>query len=357
MILRVATLLSAAVLVNSVAVRTESVLPPTRSVVPTVTVTGPTGSDTLSTITPTFTVRTANVTTSDRPLTLRLQISSDPGFAGPFIVDTAVQDDSVTIVLARPLPERVQIFWRAVARTAVGDSAISATGGPRFVPQWLTLIFPNAPNGTTLDARRPEFVWSSARVSSPPGSWTYDLAVTNTATGQIAIMAVSLLDTMFVPASDLESNTPYRWGVVARLATGDSTRQTSRATFVIFYATTPLATLLFQNFPNPFPSVTSPVTCVWFDLRQAGTVQLDVLDIRGHPVRTLVPSPTVSSFLPAGRYGRASADGSGLGTGCDERFTWDGSDTGGRTVPSGVYLLRLRADGVVSVRKMVFRGR
>ncbi|MFN2399675.1 MAG: hypothetical protein ABR543_13715 [Gemmatimonadaceae bacterium] len=357
MILCVATLVSAAVLVNGVPVRTESASPPVRGAIPTVTVTGPIGSDTLSTITPTFTVRTANVATAERPLTIRLQISSDPTFTGPFLVDTAVQSDSVTIVLARPLPERAQIFWRAVVRTVAGDSSISATGGPRFVPQWLTLIFPNAPNGTTLDARRPEFVWSSAGVASPPGPWIYDLTVTNAGTGQIAIMAVSLLDTMFVPASDLESNTPYRWSVAARLATGDSTRQTSRATFVVFDATTPLATLLFQNFPNPFPSVTSPVTCVWFDLRQAGTVQLDVLDIRGHAVRTLIPSQTVSSSLPAGRYGRANADVGGLGTGCDERFTWDGSDTSGRIVPSGVYLLRLRADGVVSVRKMVFRGR
>lgn len=118
----------------------------------------------------------------------------------------------------------------------------------------------------------------------------------------------------------------------------------------------PRTTLLYQNFPNPFPAARSVMTCVWFDLAHATDVILEVLDIRGNVVRTLVPSVLIPALHQAGRHGRA------LGTppsesGCDERYAWDGVASNGRTVPPGVYLLRLRADGADVVRRMLFLGR
>jgi hypothetical protein len=116
-------------------------------------------------------------------------------------------------------------------------------------------------------------------------------------------------------------------------------------------AGTPAATLLYQNFPNPFPSATSATTCVWFDLSAAGAVTLDVHDLRGNRVRRLFPGPGESGQLAAGRYGRGSG-----GAGCDGRFTWDGTTRDGRRAPSGVYLLRLRTSDAALVRKIVFAG-
>jgi hypothetical protein len=118
----------------------------------------------------------------------------------------------------------------------------------------------------------------------------------------------------------------------------------------------PRRTILYQNFPNPFPSGGSLTTCVWFDVARDSDVLIQVLDIRGNVVRTLVPSATIPSRHLAGRYGRATGnipDGSG----CDERFTWDGVASDGRMVPVGVYLLRMRADGDEVVRRMLFLGR
>lgn len=118
----------------------------------------------------------------------------------------------------------------------------------------------------------------------------------------------------------------------------------------------PRTTLLYQNFPNPFPASGSFATCVWFDIARATDVTLEVLDIRGNVVKTLVPSPAVPSRHLAGRYGRATGnlpDGSG----CDERYTWDGVASDGTAVPAGVYLLRMRADGAELVRRMLFLGR
>ena len=116
---------------------------------------------------------------------------------------------------------------------------------------------------------------------------------------------------------------------------------------------TPGITLLYQNFPNPFPNGTSTTTCLWFDLRVEAAVTLGIYDLRGRLVRTIAPSPLVSRVLPAGRYGRQSA---GTNAGCDPAFAWDGRGSDGNRVPPGVYLARLHADGRWQSRKIVFRG-
>ena len=118
----------------------------------------------------------------------------------------------------------------------------------------------------------------------------------------------------------------------------------------------PRATLLYQNFPNPFPAEGLLSTCVWFDLAHASDVRIQVLDIRGNVVRTLVPSPSVPGRLSAGRYGRGTGDVPD-GFGCDGRFIWDGTASDGAIVPPGVYLLRMRADGLDMVRRILFVGR
>ena len=119
--------------------------------------------------------------------------------------------------------------------------------------------------------------------------------------------------------------------------------------------TAPPINLLYQNFPNPFPSTASPVTCIWFDLAQrSGAVTLAIYDLRGRLVRTIVPSAAVSSKLDAGYYGRlASAP---MGSGCDPRFTWDGRGSDGVSVPPGVYLVRLHVDDAWQTKKIIFRG-
>ncbi len=120
-------------------------------------------------------------------------------------------------------------------------------------------------------------------------------------------------------------------------------------------AATPPINLLYQNFPNPFPTAASPVTCIWFDLAQTSAgVTLAIYDLRGHLVRTIVPSALVPSTLPGGYYGRS---GSGPNaTGCDSRFVWDGRGSNGVVVPSGVYLVRFHVDDAWQTRKIIFRG-
>ena len=90
----------------------------------------------------------------------------------------------------------------------------------------------------------------------------------------------------------------------------------------------PFEFLLEQNYPNPF----NPETRIEFSLPTAGDVSLVVYDVLGRTVRSL---------------------GSGSYTAGRHTVTWDGRDTYGQSVASGVYFYRLDAGGTVLTRKMM----
>lgn len=90
----------------------------------------------------------------------------------------------------------------------------------------------------------------------------------------------------------------------------------------------PKATALVDITPNPF----NPQTKVTYDLAHEGPVRLEVYDVQGHLVRTLV------------------AGSRGVGRHVE---TWNGVADDGCRVASGVYLARLTADGVTGMLKMM----
>jgi hypothetical protein len=89
--------------------------------------------------------------------------------------------------------------------------------------------------------------------------------------------------------------------------------------------------VLYPNYPNPF----NPGTTLDFQVWQKSTVHLDILDSTGRQIRSLI-----SQVLPEGRY---------------TRF-WDGRDGRGRTVPSGSYIIRLRAMGMQRSQVVIKAG-
>lgn len=84
---------------------------------------------------------------------------------------------------------------------------------------------------------------------------------------------------------------------------------------------------LTQNMPNPF----NPMTEISFELPERIPVRLQVFDLRGRLVRTLVDGPREAGV---------------------QRVTWDGRDARGARVASGVYLYRIQAGDWVDQRKM-----
>ena len=85
---------------------------------------------------------------------------------------------------------------------------------------------------------------------------------------------------------------------------------------------------LGQNYPNPF----NPTTTIRFDLPKEAPVTMEVYNVLGVRIRTLLAGETVS----AGRH----------------TMMWDGRDDNGNAAPSGVYLYRINATDFHASKKM-----
>jgi len=322
----------------------------------TVTVQAPADNPLLDGI-PAFSISAEGFLPGDFPLRFTLQIGTSIGFATGIVTDTTVSTVAATRVTIAPrhlIPEKSAVYWRAVVTTITGLQVSSAVTGPRLTATWLTLLAPNNPNGSTVTTKRPAFTWTSARIDASAGRWQYEIRILGTR-GEVIVVG-RLDDTTYVPPRDLEGNTSYRWTLMGWTQAGDTARVQSAASFVVLDSTVPPATILFQNFPNPFPNDRVAATCIWFDLRTAAKVELQIMDLRGNHVRAIIPSAQfpAAAELAAGRYGRASE---GSNSGCDPRLSWDGYADDGHPVPPGVYLIRLRAGGVETFRKALYKGR
>ncbi len=317
-----------------------------------VVVTGPVGNP-IHDGTPAFTVTTSGFLPTELPLQIDLQVATAADFSALF-ADTTVSGSSASIVIPRLLPQKISIWWRAKIRTAQGVNVITDAIGPRQTSQWLTLIAPNGLNGSTVDTTFPSFLWTAVATHKPVSPWTFQIVVSRRSDAFPALNGSGLTDTVYTGYSALETNTSYLWTVTARLSTGDTIRVQSFSTFVILSANSPIATVLYQNFPDPFPNARVSTTCIWFDLKNQSNVRIDILDLRGNHVARITPGRGLGPTFPPGRYGRAAV---GSDSGCDARLTWDGRDDTGRTVPPGVYLVRFVGDGVTSTKKLLFKGK
>jgi hypothetical protein len=85
---------------------------------------------------------------------------------------------------------------------------------------------------------------------------------------------------------------------------------------------------LLQNYPNPF----NPETRIEFSLPRSGEVTIEIYNVLGQKVKTLV-----NERLSAGK----------------KTVTWDGTDDSGALVSSGVYLYRIKAEDFVEAKKML----
>ena len=83
-----------------------------------------------------------------------------------------------------------------------------------------------------------------------------------------------------------------------------------------------------QNYPNPL----NPVTEIKYAIPEAGHVKIMVFNILGQNVRNLVDKEQ-----SVGQYS----------------VVWDGKDTNGETVASGVYFYRIKANEFSETRKML----
>lgn len=313
----------------------------------------PTGAN-LPNLTPRFTVRAFGFPASTQ-LRYTVYITLNSTGDGPYLqtLSTTTTDSVASLLVKNLLPSEAKVYWKArVEAITNGSIAESPISGPHQAPRWLKLITLNSDSGNQVNVRRPTFTWESGAIDPEYGSWRYAIAILIDNVPKITT-SDDLTETTFVPPTELNANTPYKWQVTATVTpTGESVQVVNRGTFFIVDRALPTTTLLYQNFPNPFPSPTSFVTCFWFDVQTGGSrISLDIVDLRGTLVKTIVPS----TQFAAGIYGRGPV---GAASNCDNRFVWDGTATDGRSVSGGVYLARFLATGrQPAFKKIVFRGR
>ena len=90
----------------------------------------------------------------------------------------------------------------------------------------------------------------------------------------------------------------------------------------------PTAYSLEQNYPNPF----NPVTRIRYSIPELAYLKLSIYDINGILVKTLQ-----DGNQSAGKY----------------ETVWDGKNSSGNKVGSGVYFYRIQANSFIQTRKMI----
>lgn len=88
---------------------------------------------------------------------------------------------------------------------------------------------------------------------------------------------------------------------------------------------------LKQNFPNPF----NPSTTISFSLKNDANVSLDIYNTKGQLIKTLVSNEKYSG-------------------GNEYNVSWNGTDENGKSVSSGVYFYKLKANNFTDIKKAVF---
>jgi hypothetical protein len=87
-------------------------------------------------------------------------------------------------------------------------------------------------------------------------------------------------------------------------------------------------TRLIQNYPNPF----NPSTTIEYELGEEGPISIEIYNVKGQKIKTLV-----DGFKVAGTH----------------RVVWDGRDGYGRRVASGIYQYRLTTKDGSIIREML----
>jgi len=272
--------------------------------------------------------------------------------------DISAGIDSARVVM-NPDSAGLMVF---LTENAFGDSfsvAVSATdpfGGTVSQLFYLNILPVNdAPEGFDLLAPGADsvivftnanlddslaFSWAPA-VDVDGDSLTY--ALTLTAGDTVLIDTVVLENSLSLTYGDLNTRlTAYavsqlhgQWTVAASDSSLDTEADNGPLAITLRSEVTtavapeiPLEFALQQNYPNPF----NPVTTIEYALPRDAIVTLTIYDIRGQVVKTLVNQPQLAGY---------------------KSVRWSGTNAGGQSVSSGIYIYRIMAGSFTDTKKLM----
>ncbi len=139
---------------------------------------------------------------------------------------------------------------------------------------------------------------------------------------------------------DIETTYPYymvqykmktvnNWGVESAFSTMDWVRGhwTKPVAWNDSKTDVPQQYALQQNFPNPF----NPVTFIRYELPEENHIRMDIYNIHGPKIITLIHSQMSAGY---------------------HSIEWNGKDSSGKEVGAGIYLCRMQAGEFVKTQKM-----
>jgi hypothetical protein len=275
--------------------------------------------------------RVLELTWSSDTLSTHYQLQVFEG-TDPVVIDTLVTDTSFTNT--EPLKSNTTYNWRVnginQSDSLFGEPKVSDWSSIYTFETGISLLstpISEIPyEGQENVGKSVTYQWSNSE-----SSYSYHLQVSTDSMFSSVDFEYSLIDSNVYNSSDsLEVNTQYFWRVRSQVGNdqfysdwSDTISFTTGIRTSTEPNTTPSSFSLQQNYPNPF----NPTTTITYSLPQSGMVTLNVYDITGRFITTLV-------------------DGvKGVGT---HSVQFEGS-----SLSSGMYVYTLETDGYRQTRQMM----
>jgi len=202
-------------------------------------------------------------------------------------------------------------YWRVSASDAVGSGGWSSTWGFRTMhkpgPPAPRLLRP--PHNARGISTSPQIVWTSAPSAT---GYSLELSTSESFSSSTTVVRLSGIPDTNVSLQGLDNNTRYYWrvratdsGVVGDWSTVNAF-ETGSITSAETFDAMPADFVLRQNHPNPF----NPSTTIQFHLPVSSEVKLEVFDVRGEKISTIVDGERTAGIyrvswhapFPSGTY-------------------------------------------------------
>ena len=171
----------------------------------------------------------------------------------------------------------------------------------------------------------------ASEISAEDGSYSLD----GLEEGGYTVMASrSLYETTYYPnAPDASSASTIEVSADGALDISDATVTMSSGEITGVQGNAPQATPtefdLLQNYPNPF----NPTTVIEYHVPESANVTLQIFNVQGQLIRTLVDANQAAQSY---------------------KVVWDGRDMTGSLAPSGVYFYQIQANNFTATRALLF---
>ncbi|MFH1213758.1 MAG: T9SS type A sorting domain-containing protein [Candidatus Neomarinimicrobiota bacterium] len=295
------------------------------------TLISPTAKTVTAVLTPTFNWNQAEDADLNDDVAYRLKIGTEIGN-----LQVVYEGAGTDFTLVDSLRDNTIYFWQVEAIDGSGAITANSDGVRSFAvnlandpPQPVTLLAPE--DGTYVTDDYPLFMWTVAQDVDPYETLKYYLIYWRT--NETNTLQYST-DTTFCNRRKMIYGREYNWYVkvvdkAGDFAISDTFKFVTVNVGIAEEPVQPETFALRQNYPNPF----NPTTTICFDLPQTGKVVLNIYDMNGRWVRTLL-----NESKPPGIY----------------RVIWGGRQENGTPVSAGVYIYVLKYDAQVLSRKMIF---